>query len=144
MHCKLFFSEHFSNTGNFILFYFIFSKITEKKFFQFFKKFFWSKLAKMPKYSPQQKTLLGTHSSEIWLNEWNFVHIRGRPIPGSILVAGPSARSGSHLKGLPSSCMVQFRFWSAHFRTTDGPGDGGLFGSVQLAESVLNKPTLRC
>lgn len=37
----------------------------------------------MPKYSPQQNRVLGTHSSEISLNEWNFVHIWG-PIPERI------------------------------------------------------------
>jgi hypothetical protein len=120
MHCKLFFSRISPILA--ILFYFIFPKITEKKLVQFLKKILWNKLAKMPKYSPQQKTLLGTHSSEISLTEWNFVHIWG-PIPGSILVAGPNARSGSHLKGF--AIMVQFRFWWGHFRTTEWSVDGG-------------------
>jgi hypothetical protein len=76
----------------------------------------------MPEYSPQQKTLLGTHSSEISLNEWNFVHIRG-PIPGRTTGCRAQCKSRFPPKGL--AIMVQFRFWSAHFRTTDGSVDGG-------------------
>jgi len=125
MHCKLFFFlEDFCYTGNFILFY-IFKnnwKIPQNNIISSFFLIFCNTLAKMPKYSPQQKTLPGINSSEISLNEWNFVNILG---PDSTADTGCRAQCKIRFPPKALVIMVQFRFRWGHFRTTEWSVDGG-------------------